>query len=238
VRNDPAAAPIGSKVVRREVARAQRIAEGECFEARRRLYRYSAIVETQRRYVADWRQGVLDGTLDLDLLAERVGDRWRRLVALHGDAVAEDAERRLTLLSIDRCWSDYLTEMQALRDEVHLVALDGREPLAEFMKTAMAAFDGLVDRIEAEAVAAFAALSFDATGIDWEASGLRAPAATWTYLVNDRVFGSNVLLSLSNRASIGLWGVFLLWPVLFLWGLHLHWQKRRARRREGAGKPI
>jgi preprotein translocase subunit SecA len=234
---EPLATPIDSKMVRREVARAQRIAEGECFEARRRLYRYAAIMETQRRYIADWRQDVLDGRLTLDLLAERAVERWQNLVALLGEAVAADAERRLTLLAIDRCWSDYLGEMQALRDEIHLVVLGGREPLAEFMKTAMASFDGLVERIEAEVVDTFAALTFDRSGIDWKASALRAPSATWTYLINDRVFGNNVLLALSNRASIGVMGVLLLWPVLFVWGLHLHWRRARPRGRSPLPPP-
>ena len=232
---EPAGTPIESKVVRGEVARAQRIAEGECFEARKRLFRYSDVIETQRRYVAQWRQALVDDEAELELLQGRTAERWQRLVATLGPAAARQAERRLTLLAIDRCWSDYLTEMQALRDEVHLVALDGREPLAVFIKTAIGAFEALVERIEGGVVEGFEALAFTPGGIDWDAEGLRGPSATWTYLVNDRVFGNNVLMTLASRASIGLWGVLLLWPVLFLWGLRLHWKRRaeKGRRRPG-----
>jgi preprotein translocase subunit SecA len=240
LRLEPVATPIESPLVRREVLRAQRIAEGECREARQRLYRYSEMLETQRRYVAEWRQSLVAGEAELELLAERAARRREELSvkagAERGEGVAREVERRLTLLAIDRCWSEYLTEMQDVRDEVHLVALDGREPIAEFTRTAMAAFTVLLARIEDEVVEAFTGATLTTDGIDWEAVGLRGPSATWTYLVNDRIFGNNVLLTLSNRASLGLWGVLLLWPLLFAWGLHLHWQRWRQRSRAAAGR--
>jgi preprotein translocase subunit SecA len=33
-------------------------------------------------------------------------------------------------LAIDRCWSDYLEDMRALRSEIRVVSLDGRDPPA------------------------------------------------------------------------------------------------------------
>ncbi len=223
--------PIEAPLVRREVARAQRIAEGELFDARRRLYQFSEILERQRRYLADWRQDVLAGRAEAGLLAERAAERWHSLRAEVGEAVLAEVERKLTLLTIDRCWSDYLAEMQALRDEVHLVLLGGKEPLTEFYQTAISTFEALLERIDEEVVAAFLALRVTAEGVDWEAQGFRRPGATWTYIVNDRIFASNLMLGLSSHASIGLWGTLLLWPLLFVWGLYLHWRRRRGPQR-------
>ncbi len=59
-----------------------------------------------------------------------------------------------------------------------------------------------------------------------ERHGLRCPSANWTYLVSDNVFGSNVLLTLANRPALGLGAIFA-YPILFLWGLYLHWQRRK-----------
>ena len=128
---------------------------------------------------------------------------------------------------IDRCWSEHLTEMQAVRDEVHLVALDGRLPIAELYRAAIGAFEALLDRIDDEIVAAFERLTIGPDGPDWEEAGLRGPSATWTYLVHDDVFAGNVLLGLANRASIGFMAVLVLWPVLLAWGIYLRWKRRR-----------
>ena len=222
-------APIESAAVRREVARAQRIAEGEHGDARRRLYEFADILERQRAYLADWRQSVLEGTAEPTVL--RTTDRWRALEPEVGEATLRDVERRLTLLAIDRCWSDHLAELQGVRDEVHLVALDGRQPLAEFYRTAIANFEPLLERIETETASAFATLPISPAGVDWTATDLRAPGATWTYLVHDDVYATNVMRTLATRASIGLWGVLLLWPVLLLWGLAERWKNRRKRSR-------
>jgi preprotein translocase subunit SecA len=229
--------PLDSAVVRREVARAQRIAEGESFDIRRRLYRFSEMVEGQRRYIADWRQSVLDGSSELDLLRRRSPERFSALAAEVGLETLDSVERRLTLLTLDRAWSQYLADLQALRDEVHLVTLDGRDPLAEFTRTAIASFERLVENVEDGVVAAFASLAITRDGVDWDAAGLRGPSSTWTYLVSDQVFGPNVLRGLANRASIGLWGTLLLGPLLLAWGTYLHWKRRRERRLHGREEP-
>ena len=52
-------APIESPVVRREVARAQRIIEGQNFEIRRTLARYAAVVEEQHRQLVERRRAML-----------------------------------------------------------------------------------------------------------------------------------------------------------------------------------
>lgn len=44
--------PIDNPVVRREIARAQRIMEGQHFEIRRTLWRYVSVVEERRRCAA------------------------------------------------------------------------------------------------------------------------------------------------------------------------------------------
>ena len=231
-----AEAAIDSAVVRREVARAQRIVEGECLEARKRLYAYSDVIEKQRAFVQEWRQGVLEGGGETVDLAELSPERWNALAARVPPGVLAEVERRLTLVAIDRSWGEYLAEMQAVRDEMHLVTLSGKEPLAEFTRLAIPAFERLLARVEETAAAIFATLEVTADGVDWDAHGLRGPSATWTYLVSDDVFGANPFLGLANRASIGFLGVLLLGPVLFVWGLWQHWRRRRDRARDG-GSP-
>ena len=62
--------PIENPVVRREIARAQRIIEGQNFEIRQTLARYAQVVEEQHRRLTERRRAVLMG--------EDVPDVWER----------------------------------------------------------------------------------------------------------------------------------------------------------------
>ena len=112
-------------------------------------------------------------------------------------------ERRLTLLAIDRCWSDHLAELRELREDSVLLAFAGRFPLAEFHRQAGESFHALEQRIEDELVRAFEALEVAADGsVDWERTGLRGPSATWTYLVGENPFGASGLLNPLGRTGM------------------------------------
>jgi preprotein translocase subunit SecA len=219
--------------VEREVARAQRIADGQNGDIRRRLFSYSQVLETQRRQLDEERRQLLEGRTRPDRLAGRRPQRWAALAELAGEELLERVERRLTLLAIDRCWSEHLTEMEALRDEVHLVQLDGRDPLTHYYRLAAAAYGELPERIEQTLLESFDRLEITADGVDWEAEGLRGPSSTWTYMVSDQLPGDNTFLALATHASFGLWSVLILWPLLLLWGLGTHlvrWRRRRKQR--------
>ncbi len=66
-----------------------------------------------------------------------------------------EIERRLTLLVIDRCWSEYLVEVGEMRDDSHLLAFAGRVPLSAFIRQVGVAFLALEDRIDEEMVRIF-----------------------------------------------------------------------------------
>jgi preprotein translocase subunit SecA len=220
--------PIELERVRRELDHAQQQVEGEGFDLRRRLHAYSRVLEEQRVYLQGWRQAVLEATDDDDLIRERCPDLWAERLAQLGEDGLRSAERRLTLLAIDHAWGEHLTEMQARRDELPLATLDGRDPVSEYFRGAIASFEALLPRIDELRSAAFRDLRVTERGIDWGESGLQSPSATWTYLVNDAAFAGDVLRTLAHRPGFGLWGVLLLWPLLFAWGLYL----RRRRRRD------
>jgi preprotein translocase subunit SecA len=216
--------------VRREVDRVQRIMEGQHGDLRKRLLGFSQRLEFQRGELQEWRQAVLDDCAAESLLAERCAPRWDRLCAVYGETMLHGIERHITLLLIDRCWSDHLAEMQAARDEVHLVQMGGRDPFTEFCLRAGAAFEALLVRIDDTIVETFERITVTADGVDWEREGLRRPSSTWTYLVNDNVFGSNTFLTLANRASFGMWAMLLCWWILIPWALVLRWQRWRGEK--------
>jgi preprotein translocase subunit SecA len=222
-------APVASPVVSHEIARAQRIVEGENLDIRRRLWEFSAVIEAQRRHIQEWRQGVLVGDRHGDLLRRRCPDRWRELATLRSRNLLVEIERRLTLLAIDRRWSEHLAELSRIRDGIQVVSFVGKDPATEFCREASDAFSSLAAGIEDDVVASFESLEVGDHGIDWRAQGLVGPSATWTYLVSDAPFGNNPMRGLANRAGFASLGAAAAAPVLFLWGLILHWQRRRRR---------
>ena len=218
-------------VVQREVARVQRIVEGQHGDLRKRLLAASRVLESQRSILQEWRQQILEGC-DEGLLAGK-NPRWQRLRFDHEEDFLRNIERRITLITIDRLWSHHLADLQALRDELYLVQLDGRDPFTEFCRAAGTAFENLLERIDAGIVETFERVEITAEGVDWEREGLLGPSSTWTYLVNDNVLSSNTFLTLSVRASFGLWAVLVCWPLLLAWAAAQHWRRWRDRKAPG-----
>jgi preprotein translocase subunit SecA len=225
-RQDP---PVESRLLRSEIARAQRIVEDEGFQLRRTLFGYSDIVERQRRAIRRWREAVLERTDEPHLLAERGGEKHARLLPLVGEAVLADVERQLTLLAIDRCWSDHLAELREMREDGVLLAFAGRFPLAEFHRQAGDSFHLLEERIEDEVGRDFERIEVTAEGVDWEREGLRGPSATWTYLVGENPFGASGMLSPAGRTATVAAAIGAPWLVLLQW-LGILWERRRKRR--------
>jgi preprotein translocase subunit SecA len=220
--------PVHSRLLRTEIARAQRIVEDEGFQLRRTLFGYSDIVEKQRRAIQRWRTAVLGRSEPQHLLVERAGERYGRLLPVVGQAVLDEVERRLLLLAIDRCWSDHLAELREMREDSVLLAFAGRFPLAEFHRQAGESFQALEERIEDEVVRDFERIEITPEGVDWEREGLRGPSATWTYLVGENPFGASGLMSPAGRTGMVAAAMGAPWLVL-LHGLGVLWDRRRRR---------
>jgi len=222
-------APVESALLRAEIARAQRIVEDEGYRTRRTLHAYSDIVERQRLAILRWRTAVLEGEAEPRLLAERSPERRSALLPEVGEGVLAAVERRLTLLAIDRCWSDHLGELREMREDSVLLAFAGRYPLAEFHRQAGESFHALEDRIESEVARDFERIEVTRDGVDWERAGLRGPSATWTYLVGENPFGASGLLSPEGRVGMVAAAFGMPWLIL-LQGAAILWDRKRRRR--------
>jgi preprotein translocase subunit SecA len=112
-----------SVVVRREIARAQRVIEGQHWDVRRTLARYAAVVEDQFAAVVAERRVLLDGRGDL--------------------------ANRVRVAAIDQEWLRHLAHGAELREGAHLARLGGREPLQVFTAGVLASFDGFGEAVNA-----------------------------------------------------------------------------------------
>lgn len=212
-------AAVESPTVRRDIIHAQKVIEGQNFDIRKSLEKYSSMIETQRQVVGRWRDSVLHSEKGPWSLEHRDRDLQARGLARFGQEELEKLEKRVTLFHTDRCWADHLAGLSDIRESIHLVTLGGREPVREFQKAAAEAFAGLEDRISGAVAASLASLVVREGPVDLDAEGLKGPSSTWTYLVSDEQFGWGVgLLKGSNigftAVSAGVYGPLFLLALL------------------------
>ncbi|MFD6682532.1 accessory Sec system translocase SecA2 [Micromonospora parva] len=181
------------------VEHAQRVAEGVNHEIHRNTWRYSVVIEQQRKALAARRERLLTSDVAAVMLLEKEPEKAGEM---DEDLLAR-AARSIALYHLDRLWADHLAELSEVREGVHLRALGRLDPLDEFHRAAVPAFNDLVPEIEARTIATFNETEFDE---DWqpEDGTLVRPTATWTYLVHDNPFGSELdrlIASIGRRLS-------------------------------------
>ena len=175
--------------VGRKIAHVQRIIEGESFEIRSTLRRYSFCLERQRRLMHTRREKLMTGAERPTLLRKTDPDLFQTLVAEFGEAVVQQVERDVTLYQIDRCWLDHLACVAEIRDGIHLISIGGENAFDEFNRQINRAFRDISWRIDEEVITILRTVRMTAAGIDLQKEGLLGPSSTWTYMINDNPMG-------------------------------------------------
>jgi preprotein translocase subunit SecA len=166
---------------------AQRVSEGVLHEIHRNTWRYSVVIEQQRKALAERRERVLTSDVTAEMLLEQSPDRAEQVEP----ELLSRVGRTIALYHIDRLWAEHLAELAEVREGVHLRALARVDPLDEFHRSAVPAFNALIPEIENRTIETFEAM--DVTE-DWAPDQVKLirPSATWTYLVHDNPFGSEL----------------------------------------------
>jgi preprotein translocase subunit SecA len=118
-------------------------------------------------------------------------------------ALVSRIARSIGLYHVDQCWAEHLAQLAEVREGVHLRALGRLDPLDEFHRAAVPAFNHLREEIARRSRESFAEAEISE---DWQPTDveLLRPSATWTYLVHDNPFGSELerlISSVSRRLS-------------------------------------
>lgn len=180
--------PLEAGVINKRIAHIQRVVNGQNLDIRKTLNKYSYILEQQRRIIHQKRWKVLMEEGQPSLLSEREPELFNSLCKTAGEKALQTAEKQVTLYQIDRCWADYLDYVSYVREGIHLVSISRKNPLDEFHKLVIKAFEGLPRRTEEEVIKTFKTVEVTKEGINFENEGLKRPSATWTYMVNDNHF--------------------------------------------------
>lgn len=130
-----------------------------------------------------------------------VAERYAQVVDTIGEEAAEEAARQIALYHLDRGWADHLGMLADVRDGVHLRALGRQDPLDEFHRLAVPALSRMLAGVDAATAETFLAARIDSP--DWTPAeaGLERPSATWTYMVHDNPFGSEIERLISGMAK-------------------------------------
>ncbi len=211
--------PIVDAFVSREIERGQRIIEGQNFEIRKTLWKYSSLMEKQRELIQARRNEILMDDVTIDLLSQRAAERYTELERSLGPARMMEVERRLMLFHLDRTWAEHLAQVADIRESIHLVSVGGNAPINEFHKLVNAAFLELDHKIEEGALATFEGLKFKGDDLDLDKAGIRGPSSTWTYLISDNTFGSWVGLLQGTNIGFTAMAAGYLGPLYILLGL-------------------
>ena len=212
--------PIDNPVAIAEVARAQRIVEGQNFEIRKTLWRYAFVLEEHRRQVMERRQSILEGRELPDVWSQRP-ERHDALTRLAGEDAVRQAERSVTLHYIDRAWCDHLALAADLREGIHLVSLGGLDPLKRFTTDLTMAFHQLEGAVDEAVLDALDRIDVSSGRIDLSAIDIKGPSSTWTYLVNDDPFRNQIgmLLTGPGKATFAIGAALFAWPLLDFLGI-------------------
>ena len=187
------------------VSHAQKVAEGVSFEIHRNTWKYGILVERQRQVLAARRRELLL----TDLAAQWVRDAYKELyedvVEEVGEEGAEKAARLIALGHLDRGWADHLAMLADVREGVHLRALGRQDPLDEYHRLAIPAFKEFMDQTQEQTAETFA--ETDVTDPEWTPAdaGLARPSTTWTYMVHENPFGTELerFFTAAARALLG-----------------------------------
>jgi preprotein translocase subunit SecA len=203
-------------VVKKEIDRIQRIIEGQNLDIKITLFKYSIITEQQRQIITGERDLILnDDNHVMDIFRCHSAEK---LNLFENAVVKEDLLkmcRSIYLSHIDKRWSEFLAEIQELKESIHLRRIGGQNPLFEFRKLSIDLFDRIFNDLEDSVVNSFNKLSIVNGKIESGDTSIKSPSATWTYLVNDdpfeHRFGLEMVTNIGFNAIAGFW-----WPITFL----------------------
>jgi preprotein translocase subunit SecA len=187
------------------VTHAQKVAEGVSFEIHRNTWKYGILVERQRQLLAARRRELLLTDLATQWVREAYKELYDEVAEEIGEDAAERAARLIALGHLDRGWADHLGMLADVREGVHLRALGRQDPLDEYHRLAIPAFKEFLDKTQEQTAETFA--EADVTDPEWTPAdaGLVRPSTTWTYMVHENPFGTELerFFTAAARALLG-----------------------------------
>ncbi|HEX6354668.1 accessory Sec system translocase SecA2 [Actinophytocola sp.] len=194
---------LADPTTKRYVDHAQKVSEGVQLEIHRNTWRYTRLIEHQRKVLLEYRDELLTTDLAATSLASQSEKRWKKLSDELDEKVMEESARQIMLYHLDQRWTEHLAFLADVRETIHLRALAKETPIDEFHRTAIPEFRKIQDEISERSVETFDSMEIGPDGVDLTSGKLRRPSATWTYMIHDNPFDTDAEQALQQvRAMI------------------------------------
>jgi len=164
----------------------QRVIDGQNFDIRKSLGKYSLLLEYQRRMLAQRREEMMD-TGAPSLLLSREPQLYGQLCGQHGSEHVDAVSRRIAIHCLDECWYDFLEFCESVQEGIELVRASKKDPLDEYRKQVIEEFDLLMTQLEDRIADELEKTDFALSEDELAAKGFNTPTATWTYIINDNI---------------------------------------------------
>lgn len=204
----------------------QRIIDGQNFEIRKTLTKYSDMLEQQHLLVWHQRQNMLTGKEGCELFQSGSPEKYKELSEQVDKSLLWEVCVKIMLYTLDNQWQLHIGDVADLQQTVRLRSLGGEVPFIAYQKQLTQWFSGFFDIVDQEALELFNQLQYCNGRFNLEALGVSAPSATWTYEVNDDLFDDMTNQLLNQRGFVSVAAVFV-WPLLILKLLISRFQNRR-----------
>lgn len=206
---------IENPIIKKEINRLQRIIEGQNLEIKKTLYKYSFLIEQQRKIISKQRDEILKSDKALELLKTNLQKKYELLLEKVRREKLLKICKHIFLFYTDRYWCNYLSEITDIRDSIHFRRLGGQDPVFEFHKLSVEIFFKLLHKIETDVVNSLNQIDAENDDLDLNFIGLKRPSATWTYLINDETFENILGIQMIGNIALSAWaGLF--WPIAIL----------------------
>src|SRR4029453_3379909 len=96
------------------VGHAQRVSEGVNYEIHRNTWRYSVVIEQQRKALAQRRERVLTSDVPAEMLREKFPEKVESM----DPELLDRVSRSIALFHIDRLWAEHLALLSEVREGV------------------------------------------------------------------------------------------------------------------------
>ena len=174
--------PIEDKALLKEAERVQRISEGDTFDERVKLMKYTLIGEKHRAMTFEKRTALLDGTYSSDLWQKHAPDLWEKAVEKFGEEELQQKQNIVLAALLNEFWCDYLDYTAYLREGIHLTQIAGRNPAEEYNIACEEYYQGAAESLPDRMAEKLEALLECDILEDYQPL---MPSRTYTYLLND-----------------------------------------------------